>query len=133
MLEKCSEHKGRAVSVTAVEDIRQTIDALAGAAALRGNCKAKLAAAARRAGTSYRTMKSLFYGEPVHPAVLDRVRAAGKAARDEALLREGRNEYEELRARIARLEALLVETADPSCAGDHALGERAGADHRPVD
>lgn len=67
------------------------------------NRKSMFAAAARAAGITWRQAKSLFYGEPVHPALAEKVRAAADAKAQ----KEARDDYRALLARIERLETAL--------------------------
>ena len=94
----------RVVSELALE-MRSRLLTLAGPRRWTDTRESMLARAARRAGITYRTAKSLFYCESADPksSVVERIRAA--TAEQEAT--NARQEYRELCDRIARLEADL--------------------------
>jgi len=128
MLDKCSEVK--IVSDLALE-MRQSIYELGGTRGWQENRKSWLAKAARKIGITPRQARSLFYMEGgLRAEIVDRVRAAKK----QELIAETRNEYAELTARIARLEALLsISDADFHQPEIDAVREMAGRTHRTVD
>jgi hypothetical protein len=70
--------------------------------------KAAIARAARAAGLSYWRAFDIWYGKArrIEPAEADRIQAALQRKSEQ----RARNEFHELRTRLLRLEALLVQT-----------------------
>lgn len=107
-------------------DMRDVVAIVAGPRGWGDTRQSWLARAARRAGVTYRQAKALFYGEitdPKHLAARRMIEEAQRRREEKA----ARNEYAELRDRIARLEALLVQT-DADFHSPHVAGLREQAD-----
>lgn len=90
-------------------EMRQSIIELAGERDVFDSRERWLARAARAAGISPRMAKAFFYRECGNPSaeVVEKVRAAKNRKTDHAVSAAARGEYEQLVARIERLEVAL--------------------------
>lgn len=119
-------------------EMRQAIIRLGGPRDWYATRESWLAKAARNAGITYRTAKSLFYCEAEDPraSVVERIRTAiaARCTQDEV---KARDEFSELSARLARLEAAMAisdqEFFGPAIDGLRNSIPSTRGDHRTVD
>lgn len=132
MVEKIRPSRQGARAVTAaVLEFSQLMRRVAGPRDADETIVHSINRAARKLGLSRGEAKRFWYGERrvVPSELMDRARAL---AGDAEVVR-AKDEFDELRARIARVEALLMASPDIARAPDHAVRGRAGDVHRAVD